>query len=211
MLLLLSQFLANTVASLEEYLAIEERTGVRHEYHNGKLRPMPGGSRRHSEIIGQVTFQLTKEFRSKNKSCKAMPSDMRVFVKSMQKSLYPDVTICCGERKYSIPNRKDFISNPLVVVEVLSPSTEAYDLGEKFKTYQELKSLREYVLIQQTHCYVEVRTLVDVENGLWKYTYYEKMDDVIQLKSIGAELPLSEVYYDIEFDEEEDAEELVEA
>lgn len=69
--------------SLEEYIALEEKTGVRHEYHNGKLRPMP--SRRHSEIIGQVTFQLTKEFRAQEKNCKALPSDMRVFVEKFQK------------------------------------------------------------------------------------------------------------------------------
>lgn len=120
------------------------------------------------------------------------------------------MTVCCGKREYSLPGSTDFISNPVVIFEVLSPSTEGYDVTEKFKIYNKLESLREYVIVQQAFCYVEVRTLVDAEKGHWKFSYYEDLNDVIKLESLGVELPLSEIYYDIEFDDKEEQAETVE-
>lgn len=211
MLRLLNQFLAQTAYSLEDYIALEERTGVRHEYHNGKLRPIPGGSQRHSQIAVNITTLLSLFIRKEKLVCKVFNSDLKVALPSLKKFLYPDAMVCCGEPAYGIEGRTDSTKNPQILFEVLSPSTEGYDASEKFEIYKKLESLREYVLVQQAFCRVEVRTLVDTEKGLWKFSYYNDLQDVVKLDSLGAELPLSEIYYDIEFDDPEEIEEPVEA
>ncbi len=202
MLSVLNQFLSQPFYSVEEYIAFEEKTEVRHEYHNGKLRPMSGGSRRHSSIIGQITYLLIKEFIEQSNDCVAMPNDMRVFVKSRNKGLYPDVVVCCGKEEYTFPDRTDFVSNPTALFEVLSPSTEAYDLSEKFDIYQELDTLKEYVIVHQSHCHVEVRSLIDAEKNSWKLSFYKNLTDVVRLNSLGVELPLSVIYRNIIFDKD---------
>ncbi len=206
MYLVLNQFLSHKSYSLEEYFALEEKTGMRHEYYNGKLRPMSGGSLRHSQIAVNLYAYLYNFIEAEEKDCTVLNSDAKIVLPGLRKFLYADGMVYCGQPAQGMPNRNDSISNPQLIFEVLSPSTESYDLGDKFKLYQELKSLREYVIVRQSYCYVEVRTLVDTERNLWKFSYYESMNDSVKLDSLGIELPMQKIYNRIKFDESDDTE-----
>ena len=198
--------LTSKIFSLQEYFVFEEKSEERHEFHAEKLRPLPGGSIRHSSISVNLLASVSTILQEKEKNCLVFSCNLKIALPSLKHFLYPDGMVCCGEPMKGMPNRNDSISNPQLVFEVLSPSTESYDLGDKFKLYQELKSLREYVIVRQSYCYVEVRTLVDTERNLWKFSYYEDMSDSVKLDSLNIELPMQKIYNRIKFDEIDETE-----
>lgn len=181
--------------SHEEYLAFERGTDARHEYLDGHVYAMAGESIEHSRICVNVAGELRA--RLKGRSCEVLSPNMKVVTSPTGLFSYPDVVVVCGEPRF-YDERRDILTNPTVVFEVLSPSTEAYDRGEKFLRYRtQIEALREYVLISQHRPLVE--HYVRQPDGSWSYSSANRLEEVIDLTSIDCRLPLSEVYDRIVF------------
>lgn len=183
-------------ATLETYIQAEESTGERHEYRDGKLVLMVGGSQRHSLITGNVFFALRPLAISK--SCQAHVADMRVLSLASNTFTYPDVVVSDGAPEFTAPT--DTLTNPLLIAEVLSQSTEAYDRGEKFEQYCQISSFKEYLLISQDK--VSVTHFVRQPDNNWLRMSYQKLDDEISLQSIGGKLSVSDIYLQVSFSDE---------
>ena len=143
---------AQAFLSPEEYLARERKALTKSEYRSGQLYALPGASRKHNIIAVHVSGELYIQL--KERSCEIYTNDMRVKVSSAGLYTYPDVVVVCEEPQFE-DTHFDTLLNPTVLIEVLSPSTAAYDRGEKFASYQKLDSLCEYVLISQDRVRVE--------------------------------------------------------
>ena len=184
----MSSLAVETLLTPEEYLASERRATVKNEYLNGEILAMSGASLAHTRITVDIATELNIQLRGRG--CEVIASDMRVKTSPKGAYFYPDVVVFCGEPEFE-DNVFDTLLNPIIVVEVLSPSTEAYDKGEKFSHYQELTSLREYILVSQDRIRVEQYRLVKTQ---WVQTEFHTPEDVLRLASIGCELPLQDIY-----------------
>lgn len=177
----------------EEYLAKERKALTKSEYRNGQIYTMPGASHEHNIIMGNTFAELHIQLR--DRTCIVYPSDMRVKVSSTGRYTYPDVVVVCDEPQFE-DSHFDTLLNPTVLIEVLSPSTAAYDRGEKFASYQKLDSLCEYVLISQDSICVEHYLRQEQD---WNLTAFRAFDDVLFLVSIDCELSLQAIYAKIQF------------
>ena len=128
-----------TGISIEDYIALEQATNTRYEYHDGTIYAMAGGSIEHGLISGNTYGELKFNLREKGSDCKAINNDVKLHVESLNKFLYPDVMVVCGEMERST-KEKNAVVNPSVIIEVLSNSTEAYDRGDKFFAYRQIKA-----------------------------------------------------------------------
>ena len=182
-----AQNLERHFASKAEYLALEEKSKERHEYRNGEVVAMAGGTLEHSRISVNVTTALSIAL--KKKQCSAFNSDLKV--ETAASFVYPDVSVVCGPVEFT-ENRRDTVRNPLLVVEVLSDSTETYDRGDKFAAYRELPSFREYVLVAQDKPSVEVFTKQDEKH--WLMTVVTGLDDTVPLASLDVTLSMRDIY-----------------
>ena len=181
--------------SPEEYLAFERGTDARHEYLDGHVYAMAGESIEHSRICVNVAGELRA--RLKGQPCEVLSPNMKVVTSPSGLFSYPDVVVVCGAPQF-YDERRDILLNPSVVFEVLSPSTEAYDRGEKFLRYRtQIVTLAEYVLISQHRPLVE--HYVRQSDGSWNYASVSTLAEGIELPSIGCRLPLSEIYDRIVF------------
>lgn len=179
---------AETFFTPEEYLASERKATVKSEYLSGQIIAMSGASLAHTRIIADIVTELNIQLRGRD--CEVISNDMRVKTGVKGAYFYPDVVVFCGEPEFE-DNVFDTLLNPTLVVEVLSPSTEVFDRGEKFAQYQELVSLREYILVSQDRIYVEQYRLMKMQ---WVATEFRRYEDVLPLVSIGCELPLRDIY-----------------
>jgi Uma2 family endonuclease len=173
-----------------EYLAVEADSGMKHEYDDGEIVAMAGGSRRHNALAAAVTAAL---YAGRKSGCIVFQSDQRVRIPATGKATYPDASMVCGaiEGDPADPSGAT-ITNPTVIVEVLSPSTEQDDRGSKWQHYQQLASLREYVLVSQTEPRLEhYRRLA---SGAWEYR--EVTEGTLALEC-GATLQLATLYADL--------------
>ena len=184
----------------EQYLSIERAAQFRSEFFRGEMFAMVGASRKHNLIAGNVFGELHRQF--KDRKCEVYQSDMRVKVNATGLYTYPDVVVTCDEPRFE-DDQVDTFLNPKVVVEVLSPSTELWDRGKKFKHYRNIPSLREYVLISQDHVMVE-KFAINAE-GQWALSDCRTLEDILVLGSISCELRLSDVYARIDFSESDGA------
>jgi Uma2 family endonuclease len=176
--------------SPEEYLAFERGTDARHEYLDGHVYAMAGESIEHSRICVNVAGELRA--RLKGSPCEVLSPNMKVVTSPTGLFSYPDVVVICGEPQF-YDERRDILTNPTIVFEVLSPSTEAYDRGEKFLRYRtQIESLREYVLVSQHRPLVE--HYVRQPDGSWSYSSAGDLSEAVDLPSIDCRLPLSEIY-----------------
>lgn len=189
---------ARTYLTEEEYLEIERRAEYRSEYFAGEIFAMAGGSRKHSAIIFNLTVVLGSRLRGG--SCRGYSSDLRIEISGIGKYTYPDLTVVCGEEIFH-DDMNDTLLNPTVIIEVLSPSTEAYDRGKKFEHYRKLESLREYVLVSQDQPRIE--TFLRQETGEWLYRDVSGIEAVARLASIDCEMPFGNIYDNVEFDPSE--------
>lgn len=181
--------------SPEEYLAFERGTDARHEYLDGHVYAMAGESIEHSRICVNVAGELRA--RLKGRPCEVLSPNMKIVTSPTGLFSYPDVVVLCGEPRF-YDERRDILTNPTVVFEVLSPSTEAYDRGEKFLRYRtQIETLREYVLVSQHRPLVE--HYVRQPDGSWSYSSASSFEEVIDLTAIDSQLPLSEIYDRIVF------------
>ena len=171
-----------------DYLALEAISNVKHEYLDGQIYGMAGGTPEHAALKAAVTGLVFAQIRGGR--CRAHDSDLRVRVLSTGLATYPDVTIVCGQRERD-PEDDNAVTNPTLIVEVLSRSTEDYDRGDKFEHYQRIASLQQYVLVSDRRREIEVWTR---EAGdTWTQSIAHEGEPV-SLASIGAMLDVSEVY-----------------
>ncbi|MBI4910127.1 MAG: Uma2 family endonuclease [Acidobacteria bacterium] len=176
--------------TFDEALAAERAAvGVKSEFWLGQMTAMSGGTRPHCLIAVNLTGLFLDRLRGK--PCQAFNSDMKVGVTKKRGFGYPDLTIACGEQKY-LDDTEDLLMNPVIIFEVLSDSTRAFDRGEKFIEYQKLESLRHYVLVEQRFRLVE--HFERVEGNEWKYHSLTKDNDVLRLSAVGVEVTVAEIY-----------------
>ena len=187
---------ARALLTPEEYLVRERKALTKSEYRDGRIYAMPGASHEHNVIMGNTFAELHIQMR--DRTCIVYPSDMRVKVSTSGLYAYPDVIVVCDEPRFD-DTHFDTLLNPTVLIEVLSPSTAAYDRGEKFAAYQKLDALREYVLISQNSVCVEHYLRQEQD---WDLTEFRSLDDVFSLVSIGCDLALQAIYAKVQFSQE---------
>ncbi|CAN1210890.1 Putative restriction endonuclease domain-containing protein [Tumidithrix helvetica PCC 7403] len=186
-----------TCLTLDEYRAMEEISEERHEYSKGEIVPMSGGTETHSAIASNLLIYLG--FLLRDTDFRLYNSDLRVWIPEYQCGTYTDLMIVDGEPEFH-DDRKDEILNPLMIVEVLSPSTEAYDRGEKFRKYRSLPTFREYLLVSQTEPYIEQYQKLDSDSSeRWQLQVCDRSDRSIALHSLNIEISMTEVYRRIKF------------
>ncbi|HYN78005.1 MAG TPA: Uma2 family endonuclease [Lamprocystis sp. (in: g-proteobacteria)] len=178
-----------------DWLATERASDQdRTQYVNGEVFAMAGGSEAHNLIAANVVGELRNRF--KGRPCYVYTSDMKVRIESANLGTYPDAMAVCGERQFW-DDRRDLITNPSLIVEVLSDSTEAYDRGNKFGYYRMLPSLRAYLLLSQQRVAAEL--FLRQPGGDWLLSTYTDPRDCIPLPLLDTELPLAEVYDKVDF------------
>ena len=188
----MSSVAAQTYLTPEEYLAFERKATTKHEYVNGHIIAMSGASFAHNFLTMNVANQLYNQLIGGE--CQVAASDMRVKAIQTDSYFYPDVVVVCGEPRAE-DDTFDTLLNPTLIVEILSPSTETYDKGEKFEHYQQIASLKDYILISQDKVHVEHYCRQGTE---WLQTKFAELEDVLSLHAIDCELRLQDVYRRVE-------------
>jgi Uma2 family endonuclease len=184
---------AKTLLTPEEYLAIEREAEFKSEYYKGEVFAFAGASLRHNLISANILANIHTQLRGG--PCSAFPSDMRITMPQTPHYTYADVVVVCGQPILD-DDFKDNLLNPIVIVEVLSPSTERYDRGTKFESYQHIASLSEYVLVSQDRPRVE--QFLKQPDGRWLYSE-TSAEGAIKLTSIDCQLALNDIYDKVEF------------
>ena len=179
--------------SVDQYLAMDRVAEVPSEYYDGEIFPRESASINHSTIGQNLAVMFRRELA--NSPCMSYgPLRTRV---SPTKYLVPDMLVICG--KPQAPDAyKDTVTNPKVILEILSPSTAGYDFSDKFHLYQRLESFEEYVLVSQNRARVDVYD--KTPDGRWMISPFEGLDAVVRLESLGISLPMSEIYDRVELD-----------
>lgn len=180
--------------TLEDYYVIEEMSEIKHEYFDGEIFAMVGASFNHNLITLNLASAL--HTRLKDKACDVVTNDMRVCAPDGLYT-YPDIAVVCGGATFSADQIKA-LTNPTVIVEVLSESTKRYDRGQKFELYRSIEGLREYVLVEQNRIFVERHE--KIQSGDWARKEYATADAALELTSIDFRIALSDIYYRVEFD-----------
>lgn len=181
-------------STAQEYLALEVESDVRHEYCNGEIIPMTGGTPAHNEIAATLIFLLKTALRKRPYSI--FVTDQRLWIPEVDVYTYPDVMVTARPPELK-PDRRDTVLNPILVAEVLSHSTEKNDRGDKFAAYRTIPVFQEYVLIAQDKPQVE-RYFKQGEDQ-WLFTEYRDLSATFTLQSVGVEIALTELYEAIEF------------
>ncbi|MCC6391486.1 MAG: Uma2 family endonuclease [Bryobacterales bacterium] len=176
-----------------EYLELERAAERRSEFIDGEIVMMAGGSLRHSLVINNLQTALSR--RLENSPCDVFNADLRVCIRWGKLITYPDITVLCGPPEF-IDNRKDTLTNPTFLVEVLSPSTKDFDRGEKSLQYRRLPSLREYLLVDPAS--VNIEHYKRLPNGNWEVSEIRGADSAITLACLGCEIPVTEIYRNAE-------------
>ncbi len=178
----------------EQYLEIECQAEFRSEYLHGEMFAMTGASFQHARIVSRTSNELGLAVRGRN--CDVLTTDMRVHVPATGLYTCPDVMVTCGPVQLQ-DKHQDILLNPILIVEVLSPSTMNYDSGEKFRHYRSIPSFREYLLLAQHEIRAEHH--VRQPDGSWVFREYSGATDVVRLESIDCALALALVYERVEF------------
>jgi Uma2 family endonuclease len=184
--------------SPEEYLGIEEVSETRHELIGGKIVAMSGNSFPHVRIVKNLMLELNGRLRGKR--CEVSCNELRVKVELTGDFFYPDLVGVCGTAAFDGPKQITLL-NPTLLIEVLSPSTEAYDRGQKFLHYQQIATLREYALGSQEEARVELFTRA--ENLAWTYKLFAGPEAAVSFASIDCTVALADIYRDVPFGEQQ--------
>ena len=184
---------AQTLFSPQDYLIAERKATIKSEYLSGEILTMPGASLTHAFITGDIDTELNIQLRGKD--CEVVTNDVRVKTSPKIAYFYPNVIVFCGEPQFE-DNSHDTLLNPVLIIEVLSPSTEKYDKGEKFEYYQQIQTLKEYILVSQDKVHVEHYKL---NNTVWNLKTFNSFQDVLIFSSIGCKLSLMDIYTRIDF------------
>lgn len=179
----------------EAYLDFDRASDIKYEYFDGEISAMTGAKKNHNLINTSLTVNLVN--RIGNATCRVFSNDMRIKIESKSGYAYPDIAVACGNLEFE-DNEFDTLTNPIVIIEILSDSTEAYDRGDKFAYYRAIPTLQEYILVSHNKCRVEQFTRK--EGRMWSMLYYEDMGQIIKIESIDCDVPLSDIYQWVEFE-----------
>ena len=180
--------------SPEEYLEFEVNSELRHEYIDGLIIPMTGGTPNHNQITGN--FYAVLNFALKRQPYQVFVTDQRLWIPKRRIHTYPDVMIVQTPLVFE-EGRNDTITNPVMIAEVLSKSTKGYDRDEKFAAYRTIASFQEYILIDQYTIHVE--QYVKTDNRKWMFLEYEDINDTLNLTSVSCQISLADIYEKIDF------------
>jgi Uma2 family endonuclease len=183
--------------TLEEYLEIDRKSDARLEYWNGDVFDISGVSPEHAQIEINATILLGSGLAGRG--CRIFPANVRIKVPSFPPYRYADLSATCEEQRYETIGGVKVLTNPSLIVEVLSESTEAYDCGDKFTHYKSIPSFREYILIAQHRPHVT--QFVKQEDGSWQYLEHNGRNAVLKLASLDCEFPLARLYENVTFTE----------
>lgn len=177
----------------QDYIAYDDASDIRHEFLNGEIYAMSGGTDKHVDIITNTSGALWQVTKSSN--CRTRVSEMRVKIND-DTYVYPDITVTCGESKFEDDNNT-MLLNPTIVIEVTSKSSESFDKGLKAELYRSLKSVQAYLVIDQHRVFAQLSTRQS--NG-WLLQEFTKIQQAIPLNAINFDLPLSDIYLGIDFE-----------
>ena len=182
--------------SVLEYLTLEEKADYKSEYYNGEIFAMSGKTRDHCVIGVNIAGELGGALMGKD--CSVFGSDLKVRIEAADSNVYPDGMVICGPEEY-YADRKDLVTNPIVIIEVLSDSTAAWDRGGKFRKYETLPSLREYILVEQNAPQVDVFRRQGM--GSWTLERYDGLEEMVELRSLEVSIAARGIYHRVEFPE----------
>ncbi|QSV53158.1 MAG: Uma2 family endonuclease [Dolichospermum sp. UKL201] len=182
----------------EEYLELEETALYKSEYRDGEIIPMTGGTGNHNKITLAIAAILLYAMRRKNNE--VFMGDMRLWIPQFKEYTYPDVIVTDGQASYTGKNNTT-ITNPLLIIEVLSKSTKNYDQGEKFTFYRSIPQFKEYILVEQNQ--YQVMHYSKTNEGEWIFREYKSENDLVKLRHLDFEISLVDIYQDVNFDDKE--------
>jgi Uma2 family endonuclease len=185
-------------ATVEDYFAYEASMEGKSEFYDGEIFDMAGGTRVHNELVGNLVTAFNVAL--KGNPCKVYPSDQKLQLAASNAYVYPDVQVVCDPR-IDLGQRDDVVNKSVLVVEVLSPTTAAFDRGGKLRRYMALSTLREIVLVEQSLAQVDVFYRPNVGED-WRFRSYFEMTDKVFLESLGINLEMEDIYAKIEFPED---------
>lgn len=177
------------------YLKRERAAETKSEYYDGEIVAMAGASREHNLIVKNLITMLENQLQAK--PCEVYPSDMRVQIDKKRAYVYPDVTVVCGKPEFA-DGYTDILLNPLIVIEVLSPSTHRHDRVKKFGLYRQLESLQTYLMVDSESRHVTCLQR-SADGKTWTIEMFDKLHDVVRLPAIDCVLPLRRVYRQVKF------------
>lgn len=185
----------------EEYLALEEVAEYKSEYIDGEIFPMAGGTTNHNQIA--LNFSAELIFAFKKLDYRVFINDLRLWIPERRIYTYPDVMVIEGEPEY-VNDRTDMITNPKIIVEVLSKSTQGYDRSDKFEAYRTIPTFEEYLLFDPSKIHIEQYS--KTANKRWSFREYDTEDEAINLTSVELEIALEDIYNKVQFETVENKE-----
>jgi Uma2 family endonuclease len=180
--------------TVQEYLAMEEVAEYRSEYFEGEIFAMSGGSLDHDRITGELHRLIANALSTG--PCEPLTGNMKIRIEGSSAYYYPDLAIVCGEPQME-DKKKHIVTNPTVLFEVLSESTESFDRGKKFHRYKQISTLVEYILIAQSE--PQIDAFYKVDDDTWMHRSYAGLKDVLELKSLGIQVKLADIYRRVQF------------
>jgi len=181
--------------TLEEYFALEQASEIRYEYWHGEVFAMSGASLTHVQIQINLITLLRSQLRGR--PCRLFSSDMRLKVPSLPPYRYPDLSALCGEPVFELIGGLEVLINPMLIVEILSPTTEAFDRGDKFTHYKSIPSFREYLLIAQHRPHVG--QYIKQSEAVWSYQEFNDLSAALSVSALDCRLVLEELFQDVVF------------
>ncbi len=181
--------------SLEEYLEIDRNSNERLEFWDGEIFSMSGVSREHATV--EMNVSITLGGRLRVKGCQLFPSNVRIKVPGMPPYHYSDLSALCGKAQFEKIGGVDALVNPSLIIEILSPSTEAYDRGDKFTYYKSIPSFSEYLLIAQHRPHIS--QFIKQPDDTWVFREFNSLNDTVRLETLSCEMTLNEIYQSISF------------
>ena len=178
--------------SQEAFLETERLAFEKHEFFRGEVFAMSGASISHNRILKNCLTDLATKL--KGKKCEPLGSDLRIHIPKNTLYTYPDISIICGEIE-TTDDKFDTVTNPSVIIEILSASTKNYDKGQKFDLYRDIQTLKEYILIDSEQVVVE--KFYRNDDNSWLLTEYKTLESSFSINSVDLELKLSDIYYDV--------------
>ncbi|OCQ98013.1 hypothetical protein BCD67_02225 [Oscillatoriales cyanobacterium USR001] len=179
----------------EEYLALEEAAIEKSEYHDGEIIPMTGGTTNHNKLAGNFYKKFPPTVNGQD--YEIFINDVRLWISQNRRYFYPDIMVIQEQPVYQGSN-KTVVTNPLLIIEILSKSTKDYDRGGKFLFYRSIPEFREYILIDQYSYHIE--QFAKKSNGKWELTEYDSEESILTLESLEFQIPLREIYARIDFE-----------
>ena len=180
--------------SINEYLVAERSAAAKHEYFKGEIFAMSGASFRHNKISTNLNRAILPHLESKD--CEMFGSDLRVHIPENSLFTYPDSIIICGKPEF-LDEHFDTVTNPSVIIEILSPSTKDYDRGTKFTLYRSIPALKQYILVDSESVSIEIFCQSQLKS--WSLEEFKSVDDTFSIQAIGINIRLSQIYNGLRF------------